>query len=109
MSRTASMTRCRLSGLRIGGSGREMSSKAIVSRIPGVQQFGQRTAVPERLEQGPADSCVRVSDRGQRFGGVHDPASLGRQALQPEALAVPDEHGRSGTVDFENEPGTGHE
>ena len=108
MSRTASMTRWRLSGRRIGGSGRERSSKAIVSRIPANSSSGSGRLSPSGLEQGPADGGVRVSERGQRFRGVHDPASFRRQAFQPEALPVPDKHGGSGTVDFENEPGTGH-
>ena len=34
-SSTASMTRWRMSGPFIGGSGSEMSSKAMVSRMPG--------------------------------------------------------------------------
>ncbi len=37
---TASMMRCRMSGFTIGGSGSEMSSKAIVSRIPGNSSSG---------------------------------------------------------------------
>ena len=40
MSSTASMTRWRMSGRRIGGSGSEMSSKAMVSFIPGVRRAG---------------------------------------------------------------------
>ena len=34
------MIRCRMSGLRIGGSGSEMSSNAMVSRIPARSSSG---------------------------------------------------------------------
>ena len=41
---TASMIRWRMSGAFIGGSGSEMSSKAIVSRIPGNSLVGSGSA-----------------------------------------------------------------
>ena len=65
MSSTASMTRWRMSGRRIGGSGSEMSSKAIVSFMPGVQQRRAAARVVERVEQRVADGGVEVVERGR--------------------------------------------
>ena len=47
-SSTASITRWRMSGRRIGGSGSEMSSNAIVSFMPGRSSALQRLLVAER-------------------------------------------------------------
>ena len=57
------MTRWRMSGRFIGGSGSEMSSKAMVSFMPGRQQGGERLAVAERVDQGMADGGVGVLER----------------------------------------------
>ena len=57
------MTRWRMSGRFIGGSGREMSSNAMVSFIPGEQQRGQRLAVADRVQQRVADRLVGVVER----------------------------------------------
>ncbi len=69
MSSTASITRWRMSGRRIGGSGSEMSSKAIVSFMPGTQQRGQRLGVAERVEQRVADRAVGIVQRGSSGSG----------------------------------------
>ena len=68
MSSTASMTRWRLSGRRIGGSGSDTSSKAIVSFMPGVQQLGQRLGV-ERVQQRVADGGVGVASAARCGSG----------------------------------------
>ena len=54
------MTRWRLSGRCIGGSGREMSSKAMVSFMPGDSSSGSGPAVAERVQQGVADGVVGI-------------------------------------------------
>ena len=77
--------------------------------MPACKQVGERGAVTQGVEQRSLYGCVRVGQRGQGFGGVDDPAAVGGQAFQPEPLAVPHEHGGSGAVYFEDEPGTGHE
>ena len=102
------MTRWRLSGRRIGGSGRERSSKAIVRRMPAWSSSAAAALSPMRREERLADGRVGVGERGQGFGGVDHPAPFGGQTFQPEPLAVPDEYGRRGTVDFEDEPWTRH-
>jgi hypothetical protein len=50
-SRTASMTRWRTSGLRIGGRGRLMSSKAMVSFMPGVSRARKGGESPSGLSR----------------------------------------------------------
>ena len=51
MSRTASMMRWRMSGRRIGGSGSEMSSKAMVSFMPAVRSSGSGAESPNGLSR----------------------------------------------------------
>ena len=81
----------------------------MVRRMPARNRSARGGLSPKRRGQGGADGGVRVGQGGQRFGGVDHPAAFGGQAFQPEALAVPDEHGGRGTVYFEDEPWTGHE
>ena len=54
--------------LRIFGSGRLMSSNAIVSFMPWEQQCRQRVLV-DRVQQRVADRAVDVVEGGQRLGG----------------------------------------
>ena len=70
MVRTASMIRCRMSGLRIGGSGIEMSSNAMVSRMPGLQQLGQRVVAVgvEQRVRGSRPSTSRIRRAAARAG-----------------------------------------
>ena len=75
----------------------------------GVQQFGERGAVAERLDQGAPDGRVGVGEGGQRFWRINDAAAVGGQAFEAETFPVPDEHGGCGAVYFEDEPGTGHQ
>ena len=56
------MTRWRMSGRRIFGSGRLTSSNAIVSFMPGNSSVGSGSMV-DRVEQGVADRAVDVVDR----------------------------------------------
>ena len=51
MSNTASIMRCLMSGLRIGGSGSEMSSNAIVSFIPGFRREGSGSESPSGFKR----------------------------------------------------------
>ena len=99
------MTIWRMSGASIGGSGSEMSSKQMVSFMPGVEQRRQRVAVAQRVEQGVADGAVGVVERLHRLGRVDHPAALG-QGLEGEALAVPEQGRRRGLVHLEDETGT---
>ncbi len=62
------MTRCLTSGVRIGGSGSEMSSKTIVSRIPGRSSSGSGS-MPAGLSSArwmAASSCLMP---GSESGG----------------------------------------
>ena len=95
-------------GPRIGGSGSETSSKAIVSFMPGKSSAGRRLAVAERVEERVADGGVGVVDRVERLGRVDDPRA-DRQLLEAEALAVPEQGRRGRAVDLEDEPGPAHQ
>ena len=72
------MTRWRTSGARIGGSGSEMSSKAIVRRMPGRSSCRERLGVPERVLEGVADRGVGIGERRERLGRVDDPGPDGK-------------------------------
>ena len=72
------MTSWRMSGRSIGGSGSEMSSKAMVSFMPGPQQRGQRLLVARGMGEGVADGGLGIAQRVERLGGVDDPAALGQ-------------------------------
>ena len=105
MSSTVSITIWRMSGASIGGSGSDMSSKQIVSFMPGRNSAGNGSRSPERVQQRMADGPVGVLDRLHRLGRVDHPAPLG-QRLEGEALAVP-EQGRWGRlVHLEDEAGS---
>ena len=109
-SSTASITRWRMSGRRIGGSGSEMSSKAIVSFMPGKQQRGQRLAVAERVEAGRGGwrrRCPRAA-RAARAGRspVCRPAGS-FSSRKPSPWQNSDRRRRA--VDVEDEPGAGHQ
>jgi hypothetical protein len=54
-----------MSGVRIGGSGSEMSSKAIVSRIPGRSSASERVH-PERASSA---SAIAGSTSARPFSG----------------------------------------
>ena len=101
------MIRCRMSGLRIGGSGIEMSSNAMVSRIPGLQQLrqrlGRRAGAAARARIAPSTSRIA----GQRLRRVDDARSR-RELLQPEALALVDDQRRGPVVDLQHETGAAH-
>src|SRR4051812_39978248 len=56
----------------------------------------------ERLEQGVADGLVGVGKRVEGLGRIDD-AAADRQALEMEALAVPEQGRRRRSVDVENE------
>ena len=99
------MTSWRMSGRAMGGRGSEMSSKAMVSFMPGTEQRRQRVAVAHRMEQGVADGRPRIRQGIDRLGRVDDPAALG-QPLEAETLAVPEQGRRRRTVDVEHESGS---
>ena len=105
-SSTASITRWRMSGRRMGGSGREMSSNAIVSFIPGNSSAGSGSA-SIGFEQRATDGGVGMCERCERLGRIDDAGPVGRQLLEAELLAVVEQHGRGGAVDVEDEPGAG--
>src|SRR5579875_3241015 len=63
MSRTASMTRWRLSGRRIGGRGRDTSSKAMVRRIPANSSAGRGALSPRGFS-----SAWRTASPGSSSG-----------------------------------------
>ena len=90
-SSTASMTRWRMSGRRIFGSGRLTSSNAIVSFMPGNSSAGSGSW-SMRVQQRVADGAVDVVDGRQRLGRVDDAAAAGRQLLEAEVLAAPEQH-----------------
>ena len=107
MSSTASMTRWRMSGRFIWGSGSEMSSNAIVSFMPGTEQRRKRLGV-ERLQQRIADRAVDVVDAVERLGRV-DSTRAGGKLVEPEPLAVVEQQRGSRPIDVEDEPGAGHQ
>src|SRR5439155_6213466 len=72
----------------------------------GPQKRGQRFAV-EGLEQRPADGLVGVGKGIESLGRVDD-AAPHRQALEAEALAVPEQRGWCRSVDVEDESGPRH-
>ena len=78
-SSTASITRWRTSGRRIGGSGRLMSSNAIVSFMPGVQQRAQRSGVAERVARARG-GWRRRGRRGPRAARPGTARGCGRRA-----------------------------
>ena len=63
MVSTASMIRCRMSGAAIGGSGSEMSSNAMVSRIPACSSVGSGS-----LSTG-SSSASRIAPSTSRIAG----------------------------------------
>ncbi len=69
---------------------------------PRPQQRRQRLGVAVRVEQGVADGADRIGERVERFGRVQHPTAC-RQRLEVEALAVPEQGGRGGSVDLEDE------
>ncbi len=81
----------------------------MVRRMPGRSSCDSGALSPKGRVQGGADGGVGVGQGLKGLGGVDHPAAFGGQAFQAEALPMPDEHGGSGTVYFEDEPGTGHE
>ena len=97
-STTCSMIWPRMSGVRIGGSGTEMSSKAIVSRMPGAQERVERVEA-ERAVEGRGDRPGHVGERGDRRRRVDDPRA-DREALEPELLAGVEERGRRVLADL---------
>ena len=64
------MTSWRMSGRSIGGSGREMSSKAMVSFMPGAEQRRQRLAVAERVDRARARIAADGSSSGSSGSGA---------------------------------------
>ncbi len=62
------MTRCRTSGVCIGGSGSEMSSKAMVSRMPGRSSSGSGS-----MPTGSVSACAMAASTlrmaGSESGG----------------------------------------
>jgi hypothetical protein len=73
---------------------------------PGAQQLGQRLAAL-RVQQRVADRALDVGQPGQRLRRVDD-AGAGREALQPEALALVHHERWGAVVDLEHEAWTGH-
>ena len=90
----------------MGGSGSEMSSKAMVSLMPGRSSAGSGSWSPSGWVEGVADGGLGVGQRVHGLGRVDDPAALG-QPLQAEALAVPEQGGWRRAVDVEHESGPG--
>ena len=75
---------------------------------PGEQQGAQRLGV-DRVVEGVVNRSGDVVDRRQRLRGVDDPAAVGRQLLEGEALAAPEQRRRCRAVDVEHESGARHQ
>ena len=73
----------------------------------GLQQRRQRLHV-DRIEQGVADRAVEIFDSVQRLRRVDHPAAVGRQLLEAEPLAAPEQDRRRRPVDLEHESRTWH-
>ena len=100
------MMRWRMSGLRIGGSGIEMSSNAMVSRMPGVSSSGSGSS-PSGLSSACRIAASTSGTAGQRLGRVDHPGPQ-RELLEPEALSLMDDDRRGPVVDLEHETWTAH-
>ena len=103
---TCSMIRWRRSGRRIFGSGRLTSSNAIVSFMPGNSSVGSGSmsiGLSSALRIAPSMSSIGVV----RLGRVDHAAAVGRQLLEAEPFAVPEQWRcravESSTVDVEYE------
>src|SRR3954470_9874383 len=59
------------------------------------------------MEKGVTDGGVGIFQRRNGLRGVDGPAA-GGQAFEPEPLAVPEQRGRGGAVDLEDESWPGH-
>ena len=95
------MTRWRMSGFFIGGSGSEMSSKAMVSRIPACSSSGSGSvSIGFSSAFWIAPSTSRTGR--QRLRRVDHPGAE-RERLQPEALTVVHEQRRRPVVHLEHE------
>ena len=89
-----------MSGIFIGGSGRLMSSNAIVSFMPGAQQRVQRVHAERGVQRG-GDRGVDVDQALQRRRRVDDPRA-DRQPLEPERLAGVEQRRRRVLVDLDD-------
>ena len=72
------------------------------------EQQGRQRVLVDGMVEGVADGAVDVVERRQRLGGVDHPAAVGRQLLEAEALAAPEQRGRRRAVDVEDESGSRH-
>ena len=96
-----------MSGRRIGGSGRLMSSNAMVSFIPGRSSSRSGGESIGCVERG-FDGGGLVVDAGQDLRRVDD-AGAEREPFEAKRLAGVHEQRRGPFVDLEDEAGTGHE
>src|SRR5205823_10187711 len=60
------------------------------------------------MQQRVTDRRVGIVERANRLRSVDD-ATSGGEAFEAEAFSVPEQRGRSGAVDVEDEAGTGHD
>ena len=72
----------------------------------GPELGAQRRGVAQGLVQGAPDGADGVGQGVDGLGRVEDPAPH-RQLLEPVPLAVPEQRGRGGAVDLEDEAGPG--
>ena len=96
----------RRSGRRMLGVGVVMSSKTIVSRIPG-RSSASNGSESSGASSARADGVGQVRDGRQRLGRVDHPRAE-REPLQPEVVAVGDDQRWGAFVDFEDESRAGH-
>ena len=70
---------------------------------PRPQQRREWLGIPDGVLEGVLDGRVGVGQRGDGLGRVDDPAAR-REALEPEALAVPEQRRWRRAVDLQDEP-----
>ena len=85
------------------------SVKSLVNFPQVLDMMDQKLDLTQRLGDAFLAQQKDVLDAVQRLTRVEDPAAVGRELLEPKALAVVEEDRWGGAVDLEDEPGTGHQ
>jgi hypothetical protein len=78
-------------------------------RHAGAQQAAQGRAVAQGVVEGMTDGALGVVEGLERLARVEHAAAAGGQLLQPQALAVVEQHRGRRPVDVEHESGAGHQ
>ncbi len=102
------MIRWRMSGRRIGGRGSEMSSKAMVSFMPGVSRAGRGSLSPSGFSRAWRMASSGSFSASQRLGRVDDAGAADGQPLQAQRVTVVEQHRRGRPIDLEDEPWPAH-